>query len=545
MKARLISLLIITSIFYSAHGQERSRIIYPTTEKAEFVENIHGIPVSDPYRWMEEMQSAKVKDWVQEQDALLKKELHSMPLYSKVKDRITELNAYTRYTVPIKIGQKYFYTETPRHKSKPILYVQEGLSGEPKILVEPNKSLLDSDTQLFGGAGGGANSIFPSPDGKLLAYSASNGLSRWYSLHILDLTKMKDNPVEVINGLHCLGGSMVWSINGGGFYYVKFELPDKNADLLKTGAKNGAVYFHQVRTSPSTDQLIYKQAGNGSWNYSIKVSNGGKYLIIETRDGSKSENHILYQKLDSKKSRIVSLLDSKNAQYSFFGNSDEDFYFFTNQDAPNGKIVGINSNKKQFFDIIQESAEAISGASLTGGNALGFFDNKFIITYIKDGKSYFKGFDRAGKFLFTTKLPIGGTIWGNFHGADSDKEIFFNYLNLTDASTIYKMDVGTGALTLFKTSNTNFDSEKYITEQVFYKSSDGTKIPMFVTHRKDIKLDGTNPAFIYGYGALNWVSILFYQEHLLVWLEMGGIYAQPSIRGGGEYGENWHKAGIG
>lgn len=536
--------IFLTTIMLVAVGcQKQEKLAYPPTEKIEFSEILHGQTIQDPYRWLEEMTSAKVKEWVSSQDKLLKQTLHDNDIRPRIEKRIGELRLFSSYTSPIQMGKHYYYTKTEATKSRAVLYSQKELTGKAVAIFDPEKSFSDTLRQIHTLSGGNSLGYEPSPDGQKMILSLSDGRSRWYSLHVYDLPSMKESFVDSLVGIHNLSGAPQWSGDNSGFYYVKYDLPAKGDNLLKATAKNPIVYFHKLGTRQSSDVRVFKMELPGNWIYGLEVTGDGRYLIIDVRDGTKNENAILVKSLQSA-SPIRPLLDNNDGNYTFLGSKADDFFFYTNHQAPRGRIIGINLLSNKRYEIVPQANETISGGSAVGGNALGFYGNRFVITYIKDGVPLLRGFDITGKSLYSASLPIDGSVWGGFVGNERSQEVFFNFLGFTSPSSIYKIDASTGVYELFKQAEIPFNSDNYTTKQVFYTSKDGTKVPMFISHRKDLKLDGTNPGLMYAYGAGGWISFLWYQEHLLAWLEMGGIYAQPSIRGGGEYGEDWHAAGV-
>ncbi len=543
MKCLWKSYVILSFIQNLVFGQGKTeKLVYPESKKMDIADTLFRKVIHDPYRSLEDMKSLETQNWVTQQDNLLKTTLHTLPYYETIKKRISELNKYDLYRVPVKVNGKYFYLKTQMGKSRAVLYSQSSLTGAPEVVLDPEKEFVDSLTQIHASASGTMAGFFPSPNGKYLAYFTSNGRTRWFSTRFRNLENKKENENDVLDGLHILGGAVVWSKNNDGIYYVKYDLPDKN-NLLKAPAINPGVYFHRLGSKQSDDQLVFRLDEPGNWTYQINTNRDGSMLLFDVRNGAKIENRI-YVKLLQASADVIPLLTKEEANYSFLANAKDEFFFYTNLNAPKGKIVGVNLTAKTLYDIIPESTETISGGSLVGGNALGYFGDKFLITYIKDGLSLLRTFDNKGKELYETQLPIDGSIWGGFWGNADDDEVFYSFFGFTDPTTIYRLDAKTGRSTPFKTSGVKFNSADVITKQVFYTNEEGRKVPMFISHRKNLKLDGTHPAIMFAYGALNWIPFLWYQEHLLIWLEMGGIYAQPSIRGGGEYGEDWHQAGI-
>lgn len=514
--------------------QKSRPVRYPLSPKRPVKDTLHGRVITDRFRWLEDMQSKETKDWIAAQDSLLKAYLRDDELRNSVKKRVTELNSYPLYSSPIKRGDNYYYLQTPAGKSIPVLYWQKGAAGVPQVLL---------DIERRHSSGVTTSGINLSENGTGMSYGINSQGSRWITLHATSLVnnQLAENE-DVIENLHALGGAPAWVTDGTGFYYVRFNAPDQS-NLREAKPENAAVYYHRLGTRQAEDKLIYQERSVGNWLYQLTTTEDGKYLVIDVRKGSASNNRIIVKEIQMDFQRDIHLLN--NGNFSFLGNDEEELFFYTTTGAPNGKIDGINLKTRKLHNIIPEAVDPISGNSLVGGNAIGFFGGKFMVTYIKDGVPYLKGFERNGQLAYRTGLPIDGSIWGGFSGSQKDTHIFYRFLGFTSPSTIYRIDVSTGEASVFKSSEVKFDKELYITQQVFYTSKGGTRVPMFITHRKGIALRGNNPTIMYAYGAFSWISFLWYQEHLLLWLEKGGVYAQPSIRGGGEYGEQWHQSGIG
>jgi prolyl oligopeptidase len=536
--------LILTCLIAAGGCKENRKNEYPISKQLAFSETKHGETIEDPFRWLEEMDNAEVSTWVQAQDQFLKKQLHDDVVRPMIHKRISELKSYPSYTSPVKRGANYYFTKTEANQSRANLYLQHSLQENPVPIFKPAQVFSDSLLQIHSLSGGNSLGYEPSPDGNKMLLSISDGRSRWYSVQVFQLPSMMPLQSDSLSGLHNLSGVPQWSNDNAGFFYVRFDVPAKGENLLKAPARNPRVLYHKLGTSADRDEKIFSLNNAGhNWLYNLSVTSDGKYLVIDIHDGSKIEN-MIYLKPLMPSTAVIPFLTKMDANYSFLGSRNSDLFFYTTLGAPRGKIIAVDAHTKQIRELVGEAEETISGGSVVGGNAIGFYGNKFLVTYIKHGVPVLKGFDMNGKLLYTSSLPIDGSIWGGFAGTDDSEEVFFNFLGFTSPSTIYRIDAATGALHVFQKSEIPFDTELYITKQVFYPSKDGTKIPMFITHKKGLVLDGKNPALMYAYGAAGWISFLWYQEHLLAWLELGGVYAQPSIRGGGEYGEAWHAAGV-
>ncbi|WP_340076547.1 prolyl oligopeptidase family serine peptidase [Leptobacterium sp. I13] len=530
------SLLFLAILGIACNQEYKQKINYPESKQITHYDSYHGDEVADPYQWLEAMDSPETKKWVEEQDKLLQEYLEG-PIRNKIKNQLKKYVDYDSYSNPIKRGESYYFTKVSVGASEPKIYVQKG--------AEPEELLLDPkfDNEDVRIANRGANPVLTmSMDGQWLTYNVSEGEQRWYELRTYNIANRSNG--EIVKGLHQIGGSPVWK-KSEGFYYSKFKTPE-NKETLSNPTGNAAIYYHKIGTEQSEDVLTLPSNFIGEdWLYTPKVSREGNYLIIEAREGSKVTNRIYYTKIDNTTS-ITPLFIEDNANYLFLGNTGNHFFFYTDLNAPNGRVIGVDITKKEnngIYEIIPESKEAIGAGSLTGGNAIGFFADKFVVKYTKDGEPLIKVFDIKGEYLYSPILPVGGSVWGGFTGEQDDTEVFYNFLGLIDPSSIYKLDLGSEKVAVFKRSLKSLKAEDYAVEKVLYTSKDGARVPMFITYKKGLKKDGSNPGFIYGYGALGWVSFIWFQEHVITWLEMGGVYAQPGIRGGGEYGLEWHEAG--
>jgi prolyl oligopeptidase len=536
-----IALSVVTQGFPSFQTCHESSVTgrpsYPVSERTEHFDTYHGVKVTDPYRWLEDMKSEKTHLWIKAQDELTNNQLKAVPERESIRKRISELSNFDLYSIPVKRNGYYFYTRTAAGSSRQILYVRKGQRTQPSLLLDTLSHFKDESLTISG--------YWPSPDGSKVAYSLTKGQSRWRRLGIIDTENGSEQP-DMLSGLNTLGGQISWSSNSLGFYYIKFDSPEEGEELQSI-VKNPKIYYHRLGKSQSDDLLVYERPDKQDWLLSHQVSEDGYYLIISVREGGSTKNRIFYQDLRKPRGEIRSLLENADAGYTFLGNRGSKFWFYTDLQASRGRVVAIdvnNSDRENWIEVIPEAKESIAGGSLVGGNAIGLYGNRFVIMYLKDGRPSIKAFNLQGRFLYEVRLPEGGSLWGGFSGLQQEGELFYRFLRLTSPGTTYRLDLRTGHSSIFQKSELNFDQDQIVTKQVFYKSKDGTVVPMFVSFKKGIRLDGSNRAFMYAYGAFGWTSFLFYQPHVIAWLEMGGIYAQPGIRGGGEYGEEWHRAGM-
>lgn len=539
MKKTVSFLALIFGLFFWGHAaaQQKGKLIYPPARQTEHIDHYHGAAVKDPFRWLESMDSEETRQWVNAQEELTQNFLRTVPERAAIQQRIAELWNFDLYTVPAKANGRYFYTKTGAGKSQPTLYVQETPPSEPRLLIDPRAHFADTTTVILG--------FWPSPDGRRVAYAIARGQSRWRRLRLMEVANGKEEAQELV-GLHNLSGNLAWTQDSKGFFYVRFAAP-QTANEMQATVENPEIYFHRIGTAQTDDHLVYAQPTRPQTTFALQTTVDGRYLIIATRDGSKTQNEIYYQALHVANAKVEALFDQADAAFTFLGNRDSRFWFYTDREAPRGRVVAIDlaqPQREHWAAVIPEAAETIAGGSLVGGNALGMFGNRFVIMYIKDNRPLVKIFDLQGRLQNLVALPSSGSIWGGFSGQQNEREVFYQFLGLTDPSSIHVLDVASGKTKLFRGSELKLDPERFEAKQVFYHSHDGTRVPMLVAHKKGLQRNGHHPAFLFGYGAFSWSTFLWYQPQIITWMEMGGVYAVAGIRGGGEYGEAWHQAGM-
>ncbi len=498
---------------------------YPPARKSDQVDDYHGTKVADPYRWLEDLDSEETRNWVEAENKLSFGFLASIPARNTIKERLTKLWNYEKYGIPFKEGDRYFYTRNSGLQNQAVLYTVTGLDAEPQAVLDPNTLSADGTVALSG--------TQVSPDGKLLAYSLSASGSDWQEWKVRDVATGKDLSDD-LKWVKFSGAS--WTRDGKGFFYSRYDEP--KGDMLKGTNYFQKVYYHQLGTDQNQDVLVYERPDQKDWLFGGYVTEDGNYLIITVFQGTDVKSRIYYKDLKSKNSDVVKLLDDFDAAYSFIGNEGSRFWFQTDLDAPRGKIIEVDTAKparSNWKVVVPEGKETLQSTS--------FVNNKFVLNYLKDAYTQVKIHDTSGKFLSEVKFPGIGSAEG-FGGKPGDKETFYSFTGFTTPTTIYRYDMTTGKSTIFRQPKVDFDPAGYETKQVFYTSKDGTKVPMFITHKKGLKLDGNNPTYLYGYGGFGISLSPAFSVGNLVWMEMGGVYAQPNLRGGGEYGEEWHQAGT-
>ncbi len=514
-------LMFLTVNSFSQNG----KFDYPTPPKADQTDDYFGTKVADPFRALENSDAPETRAWIEAENKLTNSYLSTIPEREKIKARLTELWNYEKYSAPFKQGKRYFFSKNNGLQNQSVWYVADSLTGKGRVLVDPNKLSSDGTVAL--------NGMAISDDGNLLAYGLSAAGSDWVDWHFRDITTGKDLP-DVLNNIKFSGAS--WTKDGKGIFYSRFP---EATDATKLQAINyyQKLYYHRLGTPQSEDALVYERPDDKEMGVGGGVSEDGKWLIIGVSKGTAPRNMVFYKDLTKPDSRIMPLVDKLEADYSFVGNDNSTFYFRTDKNAPRGKIVAVdvNAENRTWRDIVPQAKETLGGVD--------FVNNQFVGNYLKDAYTQIRIFNLNGKLVRNVALPGIGTASG-FGGKRFDTETFYSYSSFNAPPTIYRFDLKTGKSEVFRKSDVKFNPADYEVKQVFYASYDGTRIPMFIFYKKGIKLDGSNPTILYGYGGFNISLTPGFSVSRLVWLEMGGVYAIPNLRGGGEYGEEWHKAGT-
>ena len=517
---------LIVCLFAAGATQQMIKPInYPPTRKSDQVDNYHGKKVADPYRWLEDLDSEETRAWVEAENKLTFDFLAAIPERDAIKDRLTKLWNYEKYGIPFKEGDRYFYTRNSGLQNQAVLYTVTALDSQPQMILDPNMLSADGTVALSG--------VQVSPDGKLLAYSLSASGSDWQEWKVRDVETSKDLS-DHLQWVKFSGVS--WTRDGKGFFYSRYDEP--KSDALKATNYFQKIYFHKLGTPQAEDVLVYERPDQKDWLLGGTVTEDGNYLIITVFEGTDVKTRVYYKDLKAKDASVVKLLDDFDAAYTFIANDGPRFWFQTDAQSPRGKVIEIDTSnpaRGNWKVVVPESKETLQTTS--------FVDNKFILNYLKDAYTQVKIFDTAGKLVNEVAFPGIGSAEG-FSGKATDKETFYSFTGFTTPTTIYRYDMTTGKSTVFRQPKVDFNPADFETKQVFYKSKDGTKVPMFITHKKGLKLDGNNPTYLYGYGGFNISLSPAFSVGNLVWMEMGGVYAQPNLRGGGEYGEEWHQAGM-
>ena len=499
---------------------------YPSSRQDNQVDHYHGVEVKDAYRWLEDPDSEETKAWVEAQNQVTFSYLNQLAVRDKIKSRITQLWNYEKYGIPFKEGNRYFYFKNDGLQNQSVLYTLESLDDTPKVLLDPNTLSEDGTVALSG--------LSISDDGQLMAYGLSTGGSDWIEWKVRNIETGED-LTDYLQWVKFSGAS--WTKDNQGFFYSRYDEPDEKNKLEDVNYFQ-KLYYHKIGTDQAEDILIYHRPDQKEWGFNGQVTEDGHYLIISVWLGTDTKNLIFYQDLTQPNSEVIELISDFEANYSFIDNDGSIFWFRTDLNAPRSRVIAIDINqpaRENWQEIIPETEQTLE--------SVGILNNQFIADYLQDAKSVIKIHQLDGTFLQEVNLPGIGSVSG-FGGKRYETETFYSFTSFTFPSTIYRYNLLTHESSIFRQSQLDFDADKYETKQVFYHSKDGTKIPMFITHKKDIKLDGNNPTYLYAYGGFNVSLTPGFSISNLVWMEMGGIYAVPNLRGGGEYGEEWHQAGM-
>lgn len=487
---------------------------YPSARREGIVDHLHGVDVPDPYRWLEEIDSPETRAWIEAQNELTSRFLDRIPVRERLRQRLTELWDYERFGVPFKRGGRYFFTRNDGLQNQDVLYWMGSLQGEPAVLLDPNALSADGTVALTGHA--------VSDDGCLLAYGLSASGSDWQEWHVRDVEAGRDLP-DLLQWVKFSSAS--WTPDGAGFYYSRYDEPAEGA-AYKGANFHQKLCYHRLGTPQSADRLVYERPDQKEWGFGADVTEDGRYLVIHVWKGTYPENGVFYQDLGMSDAPMVELLSQFDAGYTFVGNDGPLFYFLTDLDAPMSRLIAIDVTQpgRSFWkEIVPESADALQQVTLVGGH--------LVALYLHDAHSQVHVFDRGGRRLRTVDLPGLGTVDG-FGGRQDDPETFFRFTGFTTPFTVYRYDVASGQNTLFRSPKVGFDPADYVTEQVFCRSKDGTRIPLFLSHKRGLVRNGKNPAYLYGYGGFNIPVTPALSIPALVWMEMGGLYAVANLRGG-------------
>ncbi|MBY0359550.1 MAG: prolyl oligopeptidase family serine peptidase [Candidatus Obscuribacterales bacterium] len=502
-----------------------ARLVYPQARRVAQQDDYHGTTVHDPYRWLEDPDAADTRTWIEAQNKLTGNYLAGISARQKIKARLTELWNFEKRSAPSQRGQRSFFYQNDGLQNQSVLYVLDKPEAKPRALLDPNTLSADGTVALAGTA--------ISEDGKLIAYGLSTSGSDWQEWKVRDVESGADLS-DHLRWIKFSGAE--WTHDNAGFFYSRYNESGK----LEDTNYYQKLYYHRLGTPQSEDVLIYERSDEKTWGFGGLVTSDGKYLLIEVWESTSPKRRLLYKELDKPEAPVVELLMKNDAAYSYVGNDGPVFWFHTDLEAPRGRLVSIDLAQSKagaaaIEEVIAQSAETLEGISLVG--------KRFFVSYLKDAHSQVKEFSLEGKLIKEIKLPGLGSVSG--FGARREAEtIFYTFSSFSVPATVYRYDIESGESTLHFQPKLKFDPQKYVTKQVFYTSKDGTQVPLFISYRKGLKRNGKNATYLYGYGGFGNSMTPSFSVNMLSWMEMGGIFAQACIRGGGEYGEEWHEAGT-
>jgi len=514
---------LIMLIIVCAGAFAQVKLKYPETRMSNAKDIYFGTEVADPYRWLEDDNSDETKAWVEAQNKVTFDYLSQIPFRDKIKNRYEKLYNYPKYSAPFKAGNNYFFFKNDGLQNQSVLYIQNSLEAEPEVFLDPNKLSEDGTIAL--------STMAISKDGKYFAYGTASGGSDWNEFNVLrvdDKKKLDDHLTWIkFSGI---------SWKDDGFYYTKYPTP-KEGEELSSANQNSKIYYHKLGALQSDDELIFEDPANPMNGHYAQTTEDERFLVVHISKGT-SNNALMVKDLNEPNSMFVKLIDNFDNNYSVIDNIGDKLLIQTDKDAGRWRLILIdpqNPAEENWQTLVPEQKEVLQSVSLVGG--------KMMLGYMKDASTHIYAYDLNGKELGEVKLPAIGTV-GGFSGKKNDNIAFYTFTSFTYPSIIYKYDVGKGTSEVFRKTELDFDFDAYDTKQIFYKSKDGTDVPMFIVHKKGLELDGNNPTYLYAYGGFNISLTPSFSSSRLILLENGGVFAMANLRGGGEYGEDWHKAGM-
>ncbi|HEX8691589.1 MAG TPA: prolyl oligopeptidase family serine peptidase [Longimicrobium sp.] len=509
---------------------DAQRIEYPQTRRVDQADDYHGTTVADPYRWLEDTDAPETRAWIEAQNRITDRYLSAIPEREAIRRRLTELWNSPRWTPPTKRGGRYFFFKNDGLQNQSVLYMTPSLGAEPRVVLDPNTLSPDGTVAL-------STTQF-SEDGRLLAYATSSGGSDWQEFHVREVDTGRDLP-DHLKWVKFSGAT--WTHDNAGFFYSRYQQPEGNA--LTARVRNQKLYYHRVGTPQEQDVLVYEFPAEPDVLFTPRVTEDGRYLTVRIGRGTDERGRVHVLDLgDPARPRVqgtfVKMLDAADAAYVCFGNDGPVFYCSTDNQAPRRRIIAVDLRDpapERWRTVIPQGPDAVQGVQRVNG--------QFVVHVLHDASSRLRIHGADGALVREVELPGLGSL-GGISGRVRDREMFFLYNSYLAAPTVFRYDFATGRAEPLWAPRTGFDASRYETRQVFYTSKDGTRVPMFITHRKGMALDGNNPTLLYGYGGFNSPVLPGYSSVVSVWLEMGGVYAVANLRGGSEYGEEWHRGGM-
>jgi len=527
---RILVAFLFSSAPLTAFAADNDHLIYPATRRVDQVDVLHGVRVEDPYRWLEAdiRTSKEVADWAAEQNRITAAYLKGIPQREAIKRRLTQLWNYEKISPPHRIaGRFYVFTRNDGLENQDVVYTAQTPDAEPKVLLDPNTWAKDGSAPLAG--------MEFSADGKYLAYGVSDSGSDWTTWKVLRV-ETREALADELKWIKF--SSVSWTADSKGFFYSRYA-EEKADQKYQKVPQDQKVYYHRLGRAQADDELVYERSDQPSWLFNARATDDGRYLVIRIGEGGRSRNAgFVYRDLRESGSKFITLIDPPDAIYRFIDNDGPVFYFQTDLDAPRGRIIAIDTRhpkREEWKTVVPQSEATLLLVNRIGG--------RFICNYFKDAHAQLKIFSQEGEFIRELPLPGIGTA-GGIEGGRLDTEVYYAYLSFATPPTIFRHDPVTGQTTRWRGPAVKFNPGDYEVKQVFYASKDRTKVPMFISHKKGLKLDGANPTLLHGYGGFNVSLAPDFDPAWLQWMEMGGVFAMANIRGGGEYGREWHGAAL-
>jgi prolyl oligopeptidase len=509
---------------------------YPATRRVDQVDEYHGNRIADPYRWLEDVGSADTRGWIDAQNALSRSYLDAITDRPRIRATLTQLWDYPKYGVPTRRNARLFYFENSGLQNQPVYYVRDRDAEDERVLLDPNSFSTDGTVAI--------STVAPSPDGSLLGYGVSRSGSDWQEFRVRDVRSTRD----LADTLRWIKFSRIaWTKDNRGFFYSRFEAPNeaeqRSGATIATANRGHKVYYHRLGEPQASDRLILERPDNPDWLFRTEVSDDGQYAVITVSQGSDERTRLYFVDLGRPRrpavgNPVVRLLDEFDASYDFVHSEGMVFYVRTNHQAPNSRLVAIDINARRpsaWRTVIANGPDALVAADVIG--------RRVVATYLADARSVVRLFSLRGQPQGEVSLPGIGSVSG-IAGERTDRDFYYSFTSFLQAPTIYQFDLERRSNLLYRQPTVAFDASRYETRQVFVTSKDGTRLPMFVTARRGLVLDGRHPTLMYAYGGFNISMTPTFSPTILAWLDMGGVYAVPNLRGGGEYGRTWHEAGM-
>ena len=524
--ALVCTLALIWTPLLAPAQDASSPMKYPETKQVDVSDDYHGHSVKDPYRWLEDTESEETAEWIAAQNDLTQAYLKSLPDREPMRERLEKLWNYERFGLPRRRGETYFYSHNDGLQDQSVLYKATSLTADREVFIDPNTLSEDGTVALAG--------TVTTDDGKLTAYSLADGGSDWRTWKVRDVATGKDLD-DVVKWVKFSG--IAWLPDSSGFFYSRYTEPVEGGELTATN-ENQRMYFHALGTDQSADKLVLERPDHPKWGFSPSVTDDGRYLIIQNWKGSEPKAQVFIKHLRVLDSGVQPLITGFDAEYEWIGSIDNTLYFVTDHEAPKRRLIAVdatNPDRSAWREIIAETEDVIEGVSL--------FGETFYVVALKDARGKVTRHKIDGTLIDELPLPGVGSV-GGFGGRQDATETFFSFTNYVTPASIYRIDLASGEVSLWRTPEVALDMDAFTTEQVFCKSKDGTRVPIIVTRRKDTKLDGSNRTLLYAYGGFNISLTPSFSPAVAAWIDSGGVYAVANLRGGGEYGREWHEDGM-